>query len=140
MKIKHTLLALAVAASLASCAAHKAQPTKAVATPATQAVEKNQTVEQRELANGLYEMVINPAGDALYVASALSFKDVQGGVVYKLDQMQPVRNIGSSYTPALPSPPVTERKLLAASEFLKIEDGRFANHQPVPNPTPCGET
>lgn len=97
MKIKHTLLALAVAASLASCAAHKAQPTKAVAAPATQAVEKNQTVEQRELANGLYEMVINPAGDALYVASALSFKDVQGGVVYKLDP-KTLKTIGEAHT------------------------------------------
>lgn len=97
MKIKHTLLALAVAASLASCAAHKAEPTQTAATPATQAVEKNQNLEQRELANGLYEMVINPAGDALYVASALSFKDVQGGVVYKLDP-KTLKTIGEAHT------------------------------------------
>ncbi len=94
MKIKHTLLALAVAASLASCVAHKAQPTQAAAAPAA---EKNQNVQQRELANGLYEMVINPAGDALYVASALSFKDVQGGVVYKLDP-RTLKTIGEAHT------------------------------------------
>lgn len=42
-------------------------------------------VQQRALADGLYEMALSPAGDALYVASAEGFKDVQGGVVYKLD-------------------------------------------------------
>ena len=42
-------------------------------------------MQQRALADGLYEMALSPAGDALYVASAEGFKDVQGGVVYKLD-------------------------------------------------------
>lgn len=36
-------------------------------------------VQQRALADGLYEMALSPAGDALYVASAEGFKDVQAG-------------------------------------------------------------
>jgi len=42
-------------------------------------------------------MVITPAGDALYVASALSFKDVQGGVVYKLDP-KTLKTLGEAHT------------------------------------------
>jgi hypothetical protein len=36
---------------------------------------------QRQL-EGLYEMALSPQGDALYVASAEGFKNVQGGAVY----------------------------------------------------------
>lgn len=36
------------------------------------------SVVKRQLAYGLYEMALTPGGDALYVASAESFKDVQG--------------------------------------------------------------
>lgn len=42
-------------------------------------------IEKRHLADGLYDMVINSSGDALYVASSEGFKDVEGGVIYKLD-------------------------------------------------------
>jgi hypothetical protein len=43
------------------------------------------------------------------------------GQTYQIDQMQPIENIGVEYTPALPSPPVTERKRIGASrEFLKL--------------------
>ncbi|WP_220710176.1 YncE family protein [Enterobacter cancerogenus] len=41
--------------------------------------------KQRELADGLYEMVYSPTANALYVASAQGFKNVNGGVLYKLD-------------------------------------------------------
>lgn len=98
MKIKHTLLALTVAASLVSCAAHNAQPTQTAATaPATQPAETAKNLQQRELAYGLYEMVITPKGDAVYVASALSFKDVQGGVIYKLDPAT-LKIVGEAHT------------------------------------------
>lgn len=48
-------------------------------------------------AEGLYEMALSPKGDALYVASAEGFKDVQGGAVYKLDP-KTLKTIGLSYT------------------------------------------
>lgn len=40
---------------------------------------------QREVSDGLYEMVYSPVANAVYVASAQSFKDVNGGVLYQLD-------------------------------------------------------
>ena len=54
-------------------------------------------MQQRALADGLYEMALSPAGDALYVASAEGFKDVQGGVVYKLDP-KTLKTLGLSHT------------------------------------------
>jgi DNA-binding beta-propeller fold protein YncE len=42
-------------------------------------------------------MALSPRGDALYVASAEGFKDVQGGAVYKLDP-KTLKTIGLSYT------------------------------------------
>lgn len=97
MKIKPRFLALAVAASLAGCAAQKAEPLNTAAAPETQSVEKTQNVQQRELAYGLYEMVASPKGDAVYVASALNFKEVQGGVVYKLDPAS-LKTLGEAHT------------------------------------------
>ncbi len=43
------------------------------------------SLTQRELGDGLYEMVYAPAAKALFVASAQGFKDVNGGVSYRLD-------------------------------------------------------
>lgn len=43
------------------------------------------SVTQRELGDGLYEMALFPADHALYVASAQSFKETNGGVIYRLD-------------------------------------------------------
>ncbi|MGC0849373.1 YncE family protein [Pantoea agglomerans] len=40
---------------------------------------------QRELGEGLYEMAYLPAKNALYVASAQGFKDISGGMIYRLD-------------------------------------------------------
>ncbi|WP_442779933.1 YncE family protein [Enterobacter cancerogenus] len=96
MTKKMSALALLVAASLSGCAAQKA------ATPAP-ALEKTITapaqtdVLKRDLADGLYEMVLNPKGDALFVASAEGFKDVQGGVIYKLDPAT-LKTLGRSHT------------------------------------------
>ena len=96
MTQKMSALALLVAVSLSGCAAQQ------VATPAP-AVQKTVTapektsVLKRELADGLYEMVLNQKGDALFVASSEGFKDVQGGVVYKLDPAT-LKTIGRSHT------------------------------------------
>ena len=96
MTKKMSALALLVAASLSGCAAQKAAtpapaPEKTVTAPAQTGVLK------RDLADGLYEMVLNPKGDALFVASAEGFKDVQGGVIYKLDPVT-LKTLGRSHT------------------------------------------
>lgn len=49
------------------------------------ALKAASSVTQRELGDGLYELALFPAENALYVASAQSFKDVNGGVIYRLD-------------------------------------------------------
>lgn len=61
-------------------AAENAQPAESASALKTAA-----SVTQRELGDGLYEMAFFPAEKALYVASAQSFKDVNGGVIYRLD-------------------------------------------------------
>lgn len=96
MTKKMSALALLVAASLSGCAAQKAAtpapaPEKTVTAPAQTGVLK------RDLADGLYEMALNPKGDALFVASAEGFKDVQGGVIYKLDPAT-LKTLGRSHT------------------------------------------
>ncbi|ANG91859.1 YncE family protein [Enterobacteriaceae bacterium 155047] len=96
MTKKLSALALLVAASLSGCAAQNATPVapesaQKVAAPAETGVVK------RDLADGLYEMVLSPKGDALYVASAEGFKDVQGGVIYKLDPTT-LKTLGRSHT------------------------------------------
>jgi len=96
MTKKLSALALLVAASLSGCAAQHA---------ATPAAEASKTVEapaetgviKRELADGLYEMVLNQKGAALFVASSEGFKDVQGGVIYKLDPAT-LKTLGRSHT------------------------------------------
>lgn len=94
MKYTIPVLALVISAVLSGCAAPSTKVTPPVA-------EKNAvTVIQplkRQLAEGLYEMALSPRGDALYVASAEGFKDVQGGAVYKLDP-KTLKTIGLSYT------------------------------------------
>jgi DNA-binding beta-propeller fold protein YncE len=52
---------------------------------ATAATTSASSVTQREVSDGLYEMVYSPKANAVYVASAQSFKDVNGGVLYQLD-------------------------------------------------------
>lgn len=92
--MKRTLTAFAVAFALAGCAA-QSTPT---ATQAPQPVAPAATdVVTRSLADGLYEMALSPAGDALYVSSAEGFKDVQGGAVYKLDPAT-LKTTGVSHT------------------------------------------
>jgi hypothetical protein len=81
MTPKMSALALLVAVSLSGCAAQQAA-TPAPAVQKTVTTPEKTGVLKRELADGLYEMVLNQKGDALFVASSEGFKDVQGGVVY----------------------------------------------------------
>ena len=75
-------MAIAAAFSLTACQA----PAKKAEAPAAEAVKPVDTaVTQRALGDGLYEMVYSPASKALFVASAQAFKDVNGGVIYRLD-------------------------------------------------------
>lgn len=59
--------------------------TLALSAAASAATSDTSAPTQRELADGLYEMVYSSTANALYVASAQGFKDVNGGVLYKLD-------------------------------------------------------
>lgn len=96
MKKTTSALALLMAAALSGCAAHTTPASNASVTEKT-AQPAVSDVQQRALADGLYEMALSPAGDALYVASAEGFKDVQGGVVYKLDP-KTLKTLGLSHT------------------------------------------
>lgn len=97
MKKTTSALALLIAVALSGCAATSGSSTPVApqATPTAPAVATD--VQKRDLADGLYEMALSPSGDALYVASAEGFKDVQGGVVYKLDP-KTLKTIGASHT------------------------------------------
>lgn len=60
--------------------AENAQPAENAAALKTAA-----SVTQHELGDGLYEMALFSGEKSLFVASAQSFKEVNGGVVYRLD-------------------------------------------------------
>src|SRR6478609_4879845 len=97
MTKKLSALALLVAVSLSGCAAQHTATTAPAADAPKPAAPAQTNVVKRDLADGLYEMVLSPKGDALYVASSEGFKDVQGGVVYKLDPTT-LKTIGRSHT------------------------------------------
>ena len=97
MTQKMSALALFVAVSLSGCAASHTASTPAPAAKTTVTAPENTAVIKRDLADDLYEMVLNQKGDALYVASSEGFKDVQGGVIYKLDPAT-LKTLGRSHT------------------------------------------
>lgn len=98
MKMKISALALLMTVALSGCTAQQSAATKPAAEPQkTTAAALPANVQKRDLADGLYEMALSPKGDALYVASSEGFKDVQGGVVYKLDP-RTLKTIGASHT------------------------------------------
>lgn len=97
MTQKMSALALLVAVLLSGCAASHTASTPAPAAKTTVTAPENTAVIKRDLADGLYEMVLNQKGDALYVASSEGFKDVQGGVIYKLDPAT-LKTLGRSHT------------------------------------------
>ncbi|MGP4131094.1 hypothetical protein OJE16_15610 [Pantoea tagorei] len=93
---RHAALALALAAAfgLSAC---QAPAKKAEAPAAAAAAQPASAVKQRELGFGLYEMAYVPGAKALYVASADAFKDVSGGVIYRLDPTT-LETTGKGYT------------------------------------------
>ncbi|MGU3521859.1 hypothetical protein ACLBW2_01960 [Enterobacteriaceae bacterium C23F] len=93
--MKRQLTAMALAFVLAGCAAQSTKTPPVAPQAATPTAAEDLT--QRDLADGLYEMALSPKGDALYVSSAEGFKDVQGGVVYKLDP-KTLKTVGASHT------------------------------------------
>lgn len=92
MKYTTPLLALAISALLSGCNLTHRAPAAGENTASTVAQPL-----KRQLAFGLYEMALSPQGDALFVASADKFKDVQGGAIYKLDP-HTLQTLGLSYT------------------------------------------
>ncbi|MBN5408455.1 YncE family protein [Serratia marcescens] len=96
MKMKVSVLALLTGIALSGCAPHQTTASSPAVQPLAQAAQ-SESVVKRQLAYGLYEMALTPGGDALYVASAESFKDVQGGVVYKLDAKS-LKTLGTTHT------------------------------------------
>ncbi|MGV7091743.1 YncE family protein [Siccibacter turicensis] len=97
MKVKISALALLVAVTLSGCTSHSAETAKPAAAPEKAPAAQDAALQQRELADGLYEMAIGPKGDALYVASTEGFKDVQGGMIYKLDP-KTLKTTGATHT------------------------------------------
>ncbi len=81
---KAALAAAIVAAFSLTACQNPSQKTESQAT-ATVPQATDSRLIQRELGDGLYEMAYSQAENALFVASAQSFKDVNGGVIYRLD-------------------------------------------------------
>lgn len=73
---------LMTAFSLTACQAPTSTRHEAPAPPASSASQK---VTQQVLGDGLYELVYSAETGALYVASAQGFKDVNGGVIYRIN-------------------------------------------------------
>ncbi len=94
MTKRTTALAALIALALTGCSAHQA--TTAKPTPVA-AAEQKSPLAQRELSEGVYEMALSQQNGALYVATAQGFKDVQGGVIYKLDPVS-LKTIGQAHT------------------------------------------
>lgn len=97
MNIKVSALALLVALSVGGCVSHGSETAKTTVEPEKTSAVQNSNIEKRELAEGVYELALSPAGDALYVASAEGFKDVQGGMIYKLDA-KTLKTTGATHT------------------------------------------
>ncbi len=74
-------LAIVAVSGLSACQAPAKKTESAVAAPEP---VKTQRL-MRESGEGLYEMVYSTATKSLFVASAQGFKDVNGGMIYRLD-------------------------------------------------------
>lgn len=95
---RKTLLAAAIVTtfSLTACQA-PAEKTSAVPVTHTVTPPADSTLIQRQLGNGLYEMANSPSAGVLYVASAQSFKNVNGGILYRLDP-RTLKTLGETHT------------------------------------------
>jgi DNA-binding beta-propeller fold protein YncE len=132
MMKKTTALAALVALALTGCTAHRAAQTKPA--PAVTAGQKTPLI-QRELSEGVYEMAISQQNGALYVATAQGFKDVQGGVIYKLDPATlkttgqahtDLKNFGVVMDPSGKTLYVTN-SLDGGISAVNVEDGKVLN-------------
>ncbi|MEZ3500045.1 YncE family protein [Pantoea sp. KPR_PJ] len=92
---RNAALALAVVAAFGLTACQT--PAKNATAPAAAAQPAATQLKQREIGFGLYEMAYVPGAKALYVASADAFKDVSGGVIYRLDP-DTLETTGKGYT------------------------------------------
>lgn len=81
-KLARSALAMIIALPLAACQA-PASTSKALRPPQVSATAGN--ITERELSAGLYELTYSAKAHALFAATAQSFKDVNGGVIYRLD-------------------------------------------------------
>ncbi|SNY69858.1 YncE family protein [Enterobacter sp. CC120223-11] len=68
-----------------------------LSTLSVQAQTHQPGVTEQVLGDGLYEMVYLPGAKSLYVASAQGFKDVNGGVLYRLDPST-LKKTGETFT------------------------------------------
>lgn len=82
---RHVTVAFVIAAALGLSACQSQAAKNLPVESKTQPLAVSSDVTQRVLANGLYEMNYAPTEKALYVASAQGFKDINGGVLYRLD-------------------------------------------------------
>ncbi|WP_312078242.1 hypothetical protein [Leclercia sp.] len=80
--IKGKVLAVSALTAALTLSAGMVSEMALAATPAAMAPA---SLTQREVSDGLYEMVYSPAANAVYVASAQGYKGVNGGVLYQLD-------------------------------------------------------
>ncbi len=91
-------LAVAIVATFSLTACQS--PAKKVSTPAVTASVQapvDNALTQRVLGDGLYEMAYSPVAGAIYVASAQSFRDVNGGMLYRLDP-RTLKTVGETHT------------------------------------------
>lgn len=95
---RKSMLAIAILGVMSLTACQTSVP-KAQTPTATQptAASVDQALTQRVLGDGLYEMAYSRSANALYVASAQSFKDVNGGKLYRLDPTT-LKTTGETHT------------------------------------------
>ena len=77
-------ISLTAAVITAMCLTACKAPAK-IEAPAAAVKPVNTQLTQRILGDGLYELAYSPAEKALFIASAQGFKNVNGGMIYRLD-------------------------------------------------------
>ncbi|WP_241622984.1 YncE family protein [Rosenbergiella australiborealis] len=85
------------AALLSGCQTHTAKTTTVPIVTTATAAKLPSSVMEKVLGEGLYEMVLFPSINRLYVASAQSFKQDNGGVLYKVDP-ETLTVVGTTHT------------------------------------------
>jgi len=78
-------LALAMIATFSLTACHSSARQGDASASVVMQPSSPDNLIQRELGEGLYDMALLPAKNALYVASAQGFNDISGGMIYRVD-------------------------------------------------------